>query len=369
MQNLDIPTTVNVDDASDAITESLILKLWETSPTLDCRRAVYKSCIDQWRKFFLNREDEGWRSIFFKYTFVGYNEGNGTLISGRYSDPDGNYVSYETSYLETPAAPWERNGRTSIEKSVLLNVGVTGRTDQVISLLKELDSQFQRARNQVEWVYSPEGDTTIVPLRTDMPVHEKMFPFLKKSFFQYCKGYLDSSASILILIGPPGTGKTSFIRGFLDTYNLNAKISYDAQILEKDRFFANFMSSSSEVLVLEDADRFLKTKNGERSSLMHRFLSVSDGLASSMDKKIIFSTNLENLHDIDRALVRPGRCFDVVEFRPLAYSEAIHLCSAMQRSAPEKERDYTLAELLNPGSYVLEDIKPARKPGFGFQPA
>ncbi len=40
---------------------------------------------------------------------------------------------------------------------------------------------------------------------------------------------------------------------------------------------------------------------------LHRFLNIADGIASAHGKKIIFSTNLPNIHDIDEALVRPGR--------------------------------------------------------------
>jgi adenylate kinase family enzyme len=40
------------------------------------------------------------------------------------------------------------------------------------------------------------------------------------------------------LIGPPGTGKTTFIRGLLAHRSCSAIVTYDAGILEKDGFFA-----------------------------------------------------------------------------------------------------------------------------------
>ncbi|MEJ8867663.1 hypothetical protein, partial [Pseudomonas jessenii] len=42
---------------------------------------------------------------------------------------------------------------------------------------------------------------------------------------------------------------------------------------------------------------------------LHRFLNIADGVASADGKKIIFSTNLASVRDIDDALIRPGRCF------------------------------------------------------------
>ena len=44
---------------------------------------------------------------------------------------------------------------------------------------------------------------------------------------------------------------------------------------------------------------------------MHRFLGIADGIARAQSRKIIFTTNLPNITDIDPALIRPGRCFAV----------------------------------------------------------
>jgi ATP-dependent 26S proteasome regulatory subunit len=48
--------------------------------------------------------------------------------------------------------------------------------------------------------------------------------------------------------------------------------------------------------------------------MMHRFLNVGDGLVTTKGKKLIFSTNLPSIRDVDSALVRPGRCFDILNF-------------------------------------------------------
>jgi ATP-dependent 26S proteasome regulatory subunit len=37
----------------------------------------------------------------------------------------------------------------------------------------------------------------------------------------------------------------------------------------------------------------------------------ADGVGRAQGRKIIFTTNLRNVHDIDSALLRPGRCFAV----------------------------------------------------------
>jgi ATP-dependent 26S proteasome regulatory subunit len=58
---------------------------------------------------------------------------------------------------------------------------------------------------------------------------------------------------------------------------------------------------------------------------LHRFLAVADGVVRAQGRKIIFTTNLPNIGDIDEALVRPGRCFATVRTRALDRREAASL--------------------------------------------
>ena len=155
--------------------------------------------------------------------------------------------------------------------------------------------------------YSSDGNSVNVPLNIDrLPVAE-MYPFLNGgSLEDYYDRYMDSNANILLLIGPPGTGKTTFIRGLLAHTQSSAVVTYDAAILEKDFLFARFIESDESVMVLEDSDAFLKPRS-DGNTMMHRFLNVGDGLVTTKGKKLIFSTNLPSIRDIDDALVRPGR--------------------------------------------------------------
>ncbi|MGO4780394.1 hypothetical protein AB4084_33455, partial [Lysobacter sp. 2RAB21] len=49
------------------------------------------------------------------------------------------------------------------------------------------------------------------------------------------------------------------------------------------------------------------------------------GVVRGQGRKIIFSTNLPNVGDLDDALVRPGRCFARIDVRELLRSEATAL--------------------------------------------
>ena len=76
---------------------------------------------------------------------------------------------------------------------------------------------------------------------------------------------------------------------------------------------------------------------------MQKFLNLGDGILSNKKKKIIITTNLENLSSIDPALTRPGRCFDALEFTPLTKEQALKLNPSLQL----EQENYTLAEIYN----------------------
>ena len=96
---------------------------------------------------------------------------------------------------------------------------------------------------------------------------------------------------------------------------------------------------------MEDADTFLESRQ-DGNTMMHKFLNVSDGLISAADKKLVFSTNLPNVRDIDSALLREGRCFDVVQFRPLTRKEALAVVEETGTGRVLQDgQEFTLAEI------------------------
>lgn len=208
-----------------------------------------------------------------------------------------------------------------------------------------LDTSFKRAESLVEWVYSDNREISI-PLNY-RPAIKSAYPWIKQDLYSYIDDYINSEASVLILIGRPGTGKTTFVKNVIHRSGRNAKVAYDEKVMLNDYLFASFIDDDSCFLVMEDADSFLQSR-ADGNTMMHKFLNVSDGLISAADKKLIFSTNLPNISDIDPALIRPGRCFDVLEFRPLTVKEAeAVIAESGSGQLPPGKTEITLAEIFS----------------------
>ena len=227
----------------------------------------------------------------------------------------------------------------------------------------KLVNRFEFVNNVIEWIYNSDGASIEVPLRGDRLPYEEMYPWLEgETLAEYYERYTNSDASILLLIGPPGTGKTTFIRGLLQHTKQSAVVTYDPAILAKDFVFAQFIEGDTNVFVIEDADTFLGARR-DGNDVMHKFLNVGDGLVTTKNKKLIFSTNLPSIQDVDPALLRPGRCFDIVYFNLLNQKQADELANKLGVEYEKKPSgEYSLAEIFHQQSQSMK--KSPRKMGF-----
>ena len=164
----------------------------------------------------------------------------------------------------------------------------------------------------------------------DETLLEEAYPSLGKSVAEFVENYLDARETVLILQGPPGTGKTRLVRAILAAMSRrkgdSAKVMYtaDKRALENDEIFVDFITGSHDAFVIEDADHLLKARTSGNFEL-HRFLGIADGVVRAQSRKVIFTTNLPNINDIDDALLRPGRCHAVKNLRSLDLGEALRL--------------------------------------------
>ena len=199
----------------------------------------------------------------------------------------------------------------------------------------------------VEWFYKDaHKDTTssFIRLKQLGPTLPCFYPWITLPLSQYYEEFNHSPASVMVLLGSPGTGKTNFIRHYLQHCQFSCAVTYSNELMGDQDFYREFLASDTDCLVVEDADTLLMPRT-EQNQVMHTFLGISDGLISLGHKKIIFTTNLESVNKIDAALLRPGRCFDVQKFRKLNPDEAVKVIEALDLPAKSIDQPVSLAEL------------------------
>lgn len=174
-------------------------------------------------------------------------------------------------------------------------------------------------------------------------VLDEAYPALGEPVREFIRRYLRSSETVLILQGSPGTGKTRLVRSILGAMSHrkgdSAEVMYtaDKRALENDEIFIDFITGVHDAFVIEDADHMLMARSNGNHDL-HRFLAIADGVVRAQGRKIIFTTNLPNIRDLDDALLRPGRCFAVVRTRLLGGEEIWRLVAKLCGADAERQR-------------------------------
>lgn len=176
-------------------------------------------------------------------------------------------------------------------------------------------------------------------LAKDM-VLDEAYPTLGEPVGDFVQRFLRASETVLILQGPPGTGKTRLVRTILGAMSRrkgdSAHVMYtaDKRAMENDEIFVDFITGVYDAFVIEDADHMLMARTNGNHDL-HRFLAIADGVVRAQKRKIIFTTNLPNIRDLDEALLRPGRCFAVAHTRLLGGEEVLRLVRRLCASDAE----------------------------------
>lgn len=188
---------------------------------------------------------------------------------------------------------------------------------------------------------------------------------------------IKSDKGLWIFHGPPGTGKSMFIRHMIKRLNKSGKVgeiiympSEMVSSLESPDFIPFIQNYQESILVIEDGDIALESRKNH-GSIVKTILQLTDGiLADCLRLKIIVTFNCE-LSKIDEALLRKGRLQIRHEFRFLTRTEAIELAKYLKidtkvfdNEENRTKKDWTLAEIYNIHTDFYWD-KQQKKLGFG----
>ena len=202
--------------------------------------------------------------------------------------------------------------------------------------------------------------TKVLTVKDFVETSELYYPFLdtKLMFEQFCTG----NENILILTGPAGLGKTKFSNLLfkhlfqepdnipydkliaipeLDEQFFNVAYVKSTDILAMDEFWRTLQKELPDFVILDDLDYMLTKRESEvmtsddakKNSFLNQLLSFTDGVQKNKTKFII--TTNQHFDDVDTALLRKGRLFDILEFRKLTNQEALKIWAEQELKEDE----------------------------------
>ena len=198
-----------------------------------------------------------------------------------------------------------------------------------------------------------------------VPDISKFYPNFNFTPADLMKQFEESNSNVILIYGVPGTGKSNWMMEMI-----NAR-GWDDKIYLADRMdvlghpgFPDFVRElpAGSIVLTEDSD-VLVQKRTEGNVSMSALLNATAGIVAR-DVKLIISTNLTSTRDIDEALLRKGRCFRTLKFKPMNAQQACEIREMLNLDPFEfkaNATDITLAEAVN-----AHEVNEDETAGMGF---
>jgi DNA replication protein DnaC len=183
--------------------------------------------------------------------------------------------------------------------------------------------------------------------KIDFNIHynEDFFPIHKTMVKQLNK---KDTNGLYLFHGQPGTGKSTYIKYLIHQLKkkvifISPKMAGELDNLSMTPFL---LDNRNTVLVIEDAEELITSREEVRNSNLSMLLNLTDGLlGESLGIQIIatFNTDVKN---IDKALLRKGRLTTIYEFKNLSLNRTNTLLQKLGHDI-EVNKSLPVAEIFN----------------------
>lgn len=154
----------------------------------------------------------------------------------------------------------------------------------------------------------------------------------------------EPAGRLVLVEGPPGTGKTRFVRGLMGACGLPVLLlpAKDIGMLEQASALSSLRqwvveariveSRRGALVVVEDADSLLVPRQSDNISALSALLNMSDGILGDVaNLRIVVTTNAKK-GEVDSAILREGRLLRHVRIGLLSPDQAL---SIVRRENPD----------------------------------
>ena len=215
-------------------------------------------------------------------------------------------------------------------------------------------------------LYVHESETNLINLDIQLNYGEE---FVDKH--NTIKKSLEGNKSgIILLHSIPGAGKSTYIQYLCNHINrrfifVPSNIAFN---LASPGFIKILIENKDCVLVIEDAEKIIKSREGTGVSEISDLLNISDGILGNLLNTKIIATYNTKRENIDEALLRKGRLLCEHEFGKLSIENSKNLVEKLYNKEARElvKEDLTLAEIyhLNTENYFKKEKS---KKSLGFK--
>jgi predicted AAA+ superfamily ATPase len=198
----------------------------------------------------------------------------------------------------------------------------------------------------------------------DINLEDNYPPELTQKYERLTEIIEDDSSGLVLFSGEPGTGKSTFIKYLSSQFE--RQIIYLPSSMTSaltDPTFINFLvEQQSSVIIIEDAEEALLSREETKNPAVTNLLNITDGILGDCLQILVIATCNTDKSNIDQALLRKGRMLFEHEFGRLSVEQSNKLLEKTG-TTDRTDKPLTLAEIYHRDDNFHE-IKEKGRVGF-----
>jgi len=303
-----------------------------------------------------------------------------------YGDDDYDYMMPDTNTIVAETSEEQKENRKKIDSNNT-KINVTLYYPNYKFLLKEFNQKFKflekfkiedvkghcvsvLMKNRYEEYDFEPLDVKIPKIDLELNYGENFKPIYDK-IIQKLK---TNNKGLYMFHGEPGTGKSSFIKyltSVIDKEFIFIPTSFIEKFISDPDIFSILVKKKKCVIILEDAEKILVSRERQDNEYISTILNLSDGILSDMiQASVVITYNCDDTK-IDKALKRKGRTMIDYKFDKLSIDDSKKLAKTLKFTDSQInsiKEPMSLSEIYNindDNKYYKEEEKSDRIVGFG----